>query len=59
VHKTPSYDAKMLLKVVFDRKSVCKKMSNNFKKYTDEIHSEQPKILSKIHTSLWILKISR
>jgi hypothetical protein len=37
------------------------KISNNinFKQNIDETHSKHPKIYRKIHTSLWILKISR
>jgi hypothetical protein len=31
----------------------------NFKQNIDETQSKQPKIHMKIHTSLWILKISR
>jgi hypothetical protein len=59
-HKTSSYDTKMLLKVVFDKKAFVKfKIRNNFKQKIDETHSKQPKIHRKIHTSLWILKISR
>jgi hypothetical protein len=50
----------MLLKVVFDKTAFVKfKISNNFKQNVDEIHSKQPIMHSKIHTSLWILKISR
>jgi hypothetical protein len=50
----------MLLKVVFDKTAFVKfKISNNFKQNLDETHSKQPKIHRKIHTSLWILKISR
>jgi hypothetical protein len=59
-HKTPSYDTKILLKVVFDKTGFVKfKISNDFKQNIDETHSKQPKIYRKIHTSLWILKISR
>jgi len=42
-HKTPSFDTNKLSKVVFDSNS----------------DSKQPKIQRKIHTILWILKISR
>ncbi len=35
------------------------KISNNFKQSIDETHSKQPKILRKIHTSLWILENSK
>jgi hypothetical protein len=45
-HKTPSYDTKMPLKVVFDKTAFVK------------THFKQQKILRKIHTSLWIFKIS-
>jgi hypothetical protein len=46
----------MLWKVVFDKTAFVKfKICNNFKQKIDETHSKQP----KIHTSLWILKISR
>jgi hypothetical protein len=34
------------------------KISNNFKQNIDKTHSKQPKIHKKIHTNLWILKIS-
>ncbi len=57
-----SYDTKMLLKVIFDKTAFVKfKISNNFDHNIDERvrHSKQPKIHRKIHTSLWILKISR
>ena len=59
-HKTPSYDTKMLLKVVFDKTVLVKfTISNSFKQNIDEKHSKQPKIHRKTHTSLslWILKI--
>ncbi len=57
---TPSCDTKVLLKVVFDKTAFIKiKISNNFKQNIDETHSKPPKIYRKIHTSLWILKISR
>ncbi len=54
-HKTPSYDTKMLLKVIFDEEAFVKfEIRNNFKQNIDETHSKQPKIYRKIHTSLWI-----
>ncbi len=54
--QTPSYDTKMLLKVVFDKTAFVKfKIRNYFTQNIYEILSKQP----KIHTSLWILKISR
>jgi hypothetical protein len=50
----------MRLKVIFDKTAFVKfKISNNCKQNIDETHSKQPKIHRKIHTSLWILKISR
>jgi hypothetical protein len=56
----PSRDTKMHLKVVFDKTSFVKfKISNNFTQNIDETHAKQPKIHRKIHTSLWIIKISR
>jgi len=59
-HKTPSYDTKMLLKVVFDKTVFVKfKISNKFKQKIYETHPKQPKIPRKIHTSVWILKSSR
>jgi hypothetical protein len=59
-HKTPSYDTKMLLKVVFDKTLFVKfKISNNFKQNVNKTHLKQPKIQRKIHTSLGIFKISR
>ncbi len=50
----------MLLKVDFE-KTVFEKftISDNFKRNIDETHSKQPKIHGQIHTSLWILNISR
>jgi hypothetical protein len=46
--------------VIFDKTTFVKfTISNNLKKNLDETHSKQPKIHRKIHTSLWILKISR
>jgi hypothetical protein len=49
----------MLLKVVFDKTALAKfKISKNLKQNIDETHSKQPKIHRKIHTGLWILKIS-
>ncbi len=54
------HDTKMLLKVVFDKTVFVKfKISNKFKQNIDETHSKQPKLPMKIHTSKWILKISR
>jgi hypothetical protein len=54
-YKPPSYDTKMLLKVIFDKKVFVKfKISNNFTQNIDETHSKQPNIHKKIHTSLWI-----
>jgi hypothetical protein len=51
---------KMLLKVVFDKTVFVKfKIRNNPKQNIDETHSKQPKIHRLIHTSLWILKISK
>jgi hypothetical protein len=39
VHKAPSYDTKMLLKVVFDKTVFVKfKISNNNKQNIDETH---------------------
>jgi hypothetical protein len=59
-HKTPSYDTNMLPKVVFDKTAFVKfKISNTFKQNIDETDLKQPKTHRKIHTSLWILKISR
>jgi hypothetical protein len=50
----------MLLKVFFNEKAFLKfKISNNFKQNIDKIETKQPKIQGKIHTSLWITKISR
>ena len=50
----------MLPKIVFDKTVFVKfKISNNFNQNIDETDSKQPKIHRKIHTSLWILKISR
>jgi hypothetical protein len=50
-NKTPSYDTKILLKVVFDKTAFVKfKISNNLKQNIDETHSKnKPKILRKIH----------
>jgi hypothetical protein len=43
-HKSPSYDIKLLLKVVFDKIAFGKfNVSNNFKQNVDETHSKQPK----------------
>jgi hypothetical protein len=47
-------------KVVFDKTVFVKfKISNNLKQNIDETESKQQKIHRKIHTILWILKISR
>ncbi len=44
---------------IFDETAFFKfKISNNFKQNIDETDLKQPKILRKIHTSLWNLKIS-
>ncbi len=49
----------MLPKLVFDKTAIVKfKISNKFKENFDETDSKQPKIHKKIHTSLWIFKIS-
>ncbi len=59
-HTTPSFDAKMLLKVFFDKTEIVKfKISNNLKQNIDETPRKQPKIHRKIHTSHWILKIKK
>ncbi len=59
-HKKPTYDTNMLPKVVFAKTEFVKfKISNNFKQNIGETDSKQPKIHRKIHTNLWILKISR
>jgi hypothetical protein len=50
----------MLPKTVFDKTAFVKfKISTTFKQNIDEKDSKQPKLHRKIHTSLWILKISR
>jgi hypothetical protein len=50
-HKTPSYDTKMLLEVVFDKTAFVKfKINNNLKQNIDGTHSKQPKIHRKIYT---------
>ncbi len=50
----------MFLKVIFDKTVFVKfKISKNFKQNIDETPPKQQKIHRKIHTSLWILKISR
>jgi hypothetical protein len=57
---TPFYDTKMFLKVVFDKTAILNlRLVITLKQNIDETHSKQPKIHTKIHTSLWILKISR
>jgi hypothetical protein len=44
-HKTPSYNTKILLKVIFDKTAFVKfKIGDNFKQNIDETHSKQPKI---------------
>ncbi len=49
----------MLPKVVFDKAAFVKfQISNNFKQNIDEINSKPANIYRKIHTSVWILKIS-
>jgi hypothetical protein len=61
--KTPSYETKMLLKVVFDKTAFVKfTISNDFEQNIDETHSKQQKFHRKIHTSLWKIhapKVSR
>jgi hypothetical protein len=58
--RTPSYDINMLPKVVVDKTAFVKfKISNKFERNIDETDLKQPKIRRKIHTSLWIIKISR
>jgi hypothetical protein len=50
----------MPLNIVFDEAAIAQfRISNNFKQNIDETHSKQPKIHRKIHTSLWILEISK
>ncbi len=49
----------MSQKVVFDKTFVKFKISNTFKQNIDATRLKQPKIHRKIHSSLWILKISR
>jgi len=50
----------MLSKVFFDKIVFVKfKINNNLKQNIDETDSKQKKIHRNIHTSLWILKISR
>jgi hypothetical protein len=47
-HKTPSFDAKVLQKVVFDKTSFVKfKISNNFQQNIDETYSKQRKSIGK------------
>jgi hypothetical protein len=47
-HKTPSYDTKMLLKVVFDKTVFVKfKTSNNVKQNIDETLSNNNKSIGK------------
>jgi hypothetical protein len=48
VHKTPSDDTNMLLKVIFYKTEFVKfKISNNFKQNIDETDSKQPEIHRK------------
>jgi hypothetical protein len=48
------------MKVVFNKTAFVKfKISNNFIKNINEIHSKKSKVRRKIHTRQWILKISR
>jgi hypothetical protein len=50
----------MLPKDSFDKTVFVKfQISNNFERNIDETNLKQQKIHRKIHTSLWILKISR
>ncbi len=59
-HRTPSYNTKMLLKVIFDKTVFIKfKISNNFKQNIDEAHSKQPKVYRKIYSNLSTFKILR
>jgi hypothetical protein len=56
-HKTPSYNIKMLQKIIFDKTAFVKfKISNNFLKNIVETHLKQPKIHRKILTSYELLK---
>jgi len=42
-HKTPSYDTKMLLRIVFDKTEFVEfKTSNSLKQNMDETHSKNP-----------------
>ncbi len=42
-HKTPSYDTKMLLRIVFDKTAFVEfKTSNSLKQNIDETHSKNP-----------------
>jgi hypothetical protein len=53
-------DTNMLPKAVFGKTVFVKfKIRNIFNQNNDETDSKQPKIHMKIHTSLWISKISR
>ncbi len=57
VHKTPSYDTKMPLKVVFDKTVIIKfKINNNFKQNFDKTYSKQPKIHRKSMPAYGFLK---
>jgi hypothetical protein len=59
-YDSPPYDTNMLLKAIFDKTAFVKfKISNTLKQNIGKTLSKQPKILRKIHTSLWIVKISR
>ncbi len=52
----PSYDTKILLKVVFDKTAFVKfKISIKFKQNIEETQSKQLKIQRKIPNSQWIL----
>jgi hypothetical protein len=47
-HKTPSYDKKMLLEIVFDKTSFVKfKVRIKFKQNIEETHLKQPKSIEK------------
>jgi hypothetical protein len=59
IHKTPSFDTEMILKVVFDERAFVRfKISNNFfQTLMKQIQNIQKSTGKSI--SLWILKISR
>jgi hypothetical protein len=60
VAQDTSYGTNMLRNIVFDKTVFVKfKISNYLKQNIDERDSKQPKIHRKIHTHLWILKVSR